>query len=129
MIIGIDRTFNVGELYLTVMSYKNVRVVSNSTKENPISIGPIMLHRQSEFREYSLLLNSFKIAINKDLTINEIENWEKRVTFGTDGEKALLKAIKNCFPNSMNRLCYLHLYKNINQKLSVILFKKFSQMF
>ena len=119
MIVGIDRTFNVGPYYLTAMSFKNARVVSNSTKQSPICIGPIMLHRQSNFREYSILMSTFKSAINKDIPIDDMINWEKSVTFGTDGEKALMKAIKSSFPNSKTRLCYLHLTKNVNLKLTV----------
>ena len=117
--IGIDRTFNVSEYYLTAMTYKNSRVVSNSTKSSPICVGPIMLHKQSHFREYSLLMSCFKIAINSDISSENMGNWESAVTFGTDGELALTKAIKSSFPNCKNRLCYMHLKKNIDKKMIV----------
>ena len=109
----------MGEYYVTSMSYKNKRVEMNKTKESPICIGPIMLHRQSNFREYCILMNSFKSAINKEIAIEDMIKWEKNIIFGTDGEKALVKAIKNCFPNSNNRLCFVHLCKNVNLKLTV----------
>ena len=129
LIIGIDRTFNVGPYYLTAMSYKNARVISNSTKQKPICIGPIMLHRQSNFREYSILMSTFKSAISKDIPIDEMTKWEKNVIFGTDGEKALIKGIKSCFPTSKTRLCYLHLTKNVNLKLTVsFFFARFYQL-
>ena len=64
-------------------------------------------------------MNSFKWTISKEITIKDKIKWEENIIFGTDGEKALIKAIKNCFPNSNNQLYFVHLRKNINLKLTV----------
>ena len=53
--------------------------------------------------------------------MREIGEWEAGIIFGTDGEKALIKAIKSTFPNSGSRLCYLHLKKNVEKKMIVFL--------
>ena len=51
--IGIDRTFNFGNYYVTTLVYKNQRVVrkentnkSQDLAEHPIFLGPIMLHNE-----------------------------------------------------------------------------------
>ena len=125
-VIGIDRTFNVGTLYATVMTYKNRRVVSKLSceKDHPISIGPIMLHRESNMREYSHLLHSFKSAIFNNSVSDEFDKLEELITFGSDEEKALTKAIKAVFPKSKYRQCYLHFQKNVSRKL-IVSFKCF----
>ena len=43
--VGVDRTFNLGHFFATTMAYKHPRVIKNDTKDHPIFIGPLLLHR------------------------------------------------------------------------------------
>ena len=61
-----------------------------------------MLHKQSNFREYSHLLSCFKIAINSEIICDEMGEWEAGIIFRTDGEKALIKAIKSTFLKNLD---------------------------
>ena len=43
--VGVDRTFNLGHFFATTLVYKHPRVIKNDTKDHPIFIGPLLLHR------------------------------------------------------------------------------------
>ncbi|KAL3882438.1 hypothetical protein ACJMK2_028777 [Sinanodonta woodiana] len=43
-VIGIDRTFNLGGVFVTTMCYKNRSIVSRKSNQYPIFLGPICLH-------------------------------------------------------------------------------------
>lgn len=60
LVIGIDRTFNMSSLYVTAISYKNSRLISNTTKTHPIKLGPIFLHKEATETQYSYFLSSIK---------------------------------------------------------------------
>lgn len=60
LIIGIDRTFNLGPLYLTAITYKDMRVISRKTNESPIKLGPMLLHREAKMENYADFLSHIK---------------------------------------------------------------------
>jgi hypothetical protein len=49
--VGVDRTFNLGHFFVTTLVYKNHRVVKD-TKDPPIFIGPLLLHKDASYRTY-----------------------------------------------------------------------------
>jgi hypothetical protein len=44
-VLAVDKTFNLGNIYVTVCVYKNLALQRKRTGENPISIGPIFFTR------------------------------------------------------------------------------------
>ena len=57
--IGIDRTFNLGNYYVTTLVYKNQRIIRKQSKsgnniEHPIFMGPVMLHKDATFKTYKI---------------------------------------------------------------------------
>ena len=116
-VIGIDRTFNVGKLYLTTMVYKNRRVLRKQSKDHPLVLGPCFLHRDSKLKDYGLFLSHVKTAMMDHVDADSMLEIEKQMVFGSDEEKALVKAIRCIFPNASRRLCSLHLKKNITRKM------------
>lgn len=60
MIFGIDKTFNMGSLFVTAISYKDRRMVSKTTKARPVKIGPIFLHKESTENSFSFFLSEIK---------------------------------------------------------------------
>jgi hypothetical protein len=108
--VGIDRTFNLGSFFVTGLVYKSVRVLKKDTKEPPIFIGPLLLHKDASFPTYynffSFLAGKFKLD-SLELRIDE------NLTFGSDDEKAITKAIESAFPNATRRLCSKHLKDNL----------------
>ena len=52
--IGVDRTFNLGKLFVTALVYKNLRVVrADKSDEHPLFVGPIFIHRDANFKAYN----------------------------------------------------------------------------
>lgn len=47
-ILGLDKTYSLGDIHLTVTVFKNLGVTRRSTKDHPLMIGPIFLHGNSE---------------------------------------------------------------------------------
>ena len=125
--IGIDRTFNLGNYYVTTLVYKNQRVVrKESTKTNkhdnqdlpaqPIFLGLVLLHKDATYKTYKSFLEHIKTELESDIEAVELRLPES-IEFGTDDEKALTKAIDNVFPSSVRVLCTKHLKDNVKHYL------------
>lgn len=50
--VGVDRTFNVSACYLTLLVYKNPRLLQKCTQEPPILLGPSYLHWNGMYQTY-----------------------------------------------------------------------------
>ena len=116
--LGIDRTFNLGCLYVTTIVYKNQKVVrkNSNAEESPIFLGPVMLHKDATFKTYKTFLEHVETELSQNVESLEIrlpENME----IGTDDEKALTKAIEHVFPNATRYLCTKHLKDNVKHYL------------
>ena len=118
LIVGIDRTFNLGSLYVTAISYKNRRMVSEKQKTHPIKLGPIFLHKEATEEQYTYFLSSIKQIIAANQVETEVM-FDEQVCFGSDQELALTNSIEKVFPNGKRKLCYLHLKENIIHYLRV----------
>ena len=113
-IIGVDRTFNLGTCYVTVLVYKNLRVVrAENRKEHPIFLSPVFIHRDADFEAYHSFFAHIKAMLFKQISIKTIEvNLGKEMYIGSDEESALTKAIESVFPSSIRMLCTRHLKDN-----------------
>ena len=107
-ILGIDRTFNLGKVYVTVTSFKNSSVV-NSRGCSPIIIGPMLLHSEATSEIYGAFLHFIMAGIGFEHVQNLI--------IGCDDEPAIRKAIKNVLPQATNILCTRHLRDNFDNNL------------
>ena len=114
-VIGVDRTFNLGSCFVTTTVFQEKKLVRKGTQTNPIILGPIYLHWDGCYHTYqrffthlaSVLEDSFE---ETKLSLNDL-------VFGTDEEKALVKAITNSFPKSKLTLCTRHLAENFKRYL------------
>ena len=114
--LGIDRTFNLGSFYATIIVYKNQRLIRKDTKQQPVFLGPLMLHKDASYTTYKTFLD--RIATKLDQNIDEIEvRLSQQVSIGSDDEKALTKAIDHAFPNTRRLLCTKHLQDNVKHHL------------
>ncbi|KAL3865802.1 hypothetical protein ACJMK2_043153 [Sinanodonta woodiana] len=75
--VGLDRTFILGNFYLTTLVYKNQRVVRNSTNEHPIFIGPVLLHKDASYRTYKSFLEHIATELDRDIKSVEVRVSEK----------------------------------------------------
>lgn len=109
-ILGIDKTFNLCDMHVTVTCFKHTSVVKESTKEHPIFLGPVFLHDNSDFESYSNFFNHLKIKLADEDTT--------KLVIGSDEEMALVNSVKSAFQQASHILCYRHLRQNTKQKLT-----------
>ena len=104
-VIGVDRTFNLGKVFVTTMTYKNRCVTNRKTGQYPVFLGPVCLHWDAEQSTYYKFFSHVKDIIGSEITI------------GTDDEKAMRNALKSNFANAQFILCTKHLKDNIKHNL------------
>lgn len=56
-VLCIDKTFNLGKVYVTCLVYKNVTVISKRSGGHPIFLGPLFLHNDSSTATYKEFFN------------------------------------------------------------------------
>lgn len=108
-VLGVDKTFNLCDMHVTVTCYKQTAVVRHDTGEPPICIGPCFIHDNSDFDSYSNFFNHLKTRLG-DIDTEDL-------VVGSDEEQSLVNAITKAFPRSFHVLCTRHLYQNTKQKL------------
>ena len=108
-VLGVDKTFNLCDMHVTVTCYKQLSVIRQRTGQPPIFIGPVFVHDNSDFESYCHFFHHLKMKlVDIDLT---------KLVIGTDDETAMVKAITTAFPNSTHVLCTRHLRENTMRKL------------
>ena len=108
-VLGMDKTYNLGQFHVTPTVYKDKSVIKRSSKDHPICFGPTFVHQSTTTMSYK----SFLHDVADHLTDDEISN----LTIGTDEELAFKNAIKRCHPGSTHVVCTRHLKKNTNRHM------------
>ena len=107
-IMGIDPTFNLGNFFVTVTTYKHLMVKRKSNNENPVFTGPCFIHMQQETQTYFSFLSSL---IGKKNDLRDLK------AYGSDGEVSLLNALVAAFPDAIGLRCFIHMKDNIEDHL------------
>jgi hypothetical protein len=103
-----DTTYNLGEFYVTPITYEHLMVQSCLTGKHPFLLGPILVHQCKDFIAFNYFISTL-IAHERKL---------KNVkAFGTDGDPALIEALSHNFPDALQLRCSIHLKRNIAEKL------------
>ena len=84
--LSFDKTFNLGELFVTPSTYKNLAVTLNKSGDHPIMLGPTYIHSWSTFEAYNPFFSSLSSSLRKIDTSN--------LVIGTDNETAPRQAIR-----------------------------------
>ena len=108
-VLGVDATFNVGQFYLTLTTYRNLPL-SNKAGCHPVFLGPALIHQRRLFDSY-FQLPSGMLKYCSDLKKNLL-------AYGSDGEKNITDSFDTCFSGAKYLLCDLHIKDNIKSKLS-----------
>lgn len=119
-VLSFDRTFNLSNLYVTVMVFRHTKVLRKKTQQSPIFIGPMMLHGDGKYATY---LNFFS-TVNGALSGCTVDTGEFRVqdglVTGSDEETAMVNAARTAFPNSRHLFCLIHCKDNVRHHLTTI---------
>ena len=108
-IVGVDKTFNLIDMHVTVMTYKQVSVIDPKTGDHPIFFGPMYLHDNSDFESYA----NFFHHISNHLADSDTS----KMVIGSDEEGGLVKGITRAFPDATHILCTRHIEENTKRQL------------
>ena len=100
--ISVDATFNLGQFYVTPITYRNPFLLNNDDN-SACFCGPILIHFRKTAYSYSTLFPTIKKLIGR---------YQQRA-FGTDGEHELIKAVSDAFPNTKLLQCVMHFLSNL----------------
>ncbi len=112
-ILGIDPTFNLGKFYVTVTTFIYTHVVNKGTNKSPTFFGPMFVATEKTYESYFFFFSSL---LKLEPKLSNV------VAFGTDGEQAIVKAVKATFHDKIIHLrCFIHMKDIIRRKLTDLL--------
>ena len=104
-IFGIDATFELGDFYVTLTTYKNPSLRNCRTSNSPVFLGPAFIHMERRTQDYQSFFSSL---LKLEPCLRDLK------AYGTDGEAALTGALESCFPHAISLRCFIH---NIEEHL------------
>ena len=127
-VLAIDKTFNVGPFFLTTVAFQHPWLLKRTTRKHPIFLVAIMIHRQStakvfahflrELQEEMRLHSSGRVAMVLESTDANEEELREQIIYGSDEEKAIMKALAEVNRGGEMMLCVLHLKKSLQRYLA-----------
>ena len=108
-VMTIHPTFNIGKFSVTPVTYQDLLLISKRTGEHPICIGPLLISQNLTYDVFS----DFIHCLQKNCPSLK----QGLRSFGTDGEKALEKALAEGFPDSVKLRCMSHFRNNVKEHL------------
>jgi hypothetical protein len=107
-IFSADPTFNLGNFNLTVTTYRHLKVVTRRDGHHPLMIGPLLISQSKTSETYNYFFGKIT-ALNKNL--------RNILGIGTDGEEALVEAMKNSMSHAIHLRCFGHFRDNCKTRL------------
>ncbi len=114
-VLGVDRTFNLGPCYVTVLVYHQTNLICKGARNLPIMLGPVFPHWDGLYQTYHRFFSHLQSQL--DNCICSIQGSGRQLLLGSDEEKAMTKATKQCFPFSHHFLCHRHIEENVKRHL------------
>jgi len=113
-VFSVDTTFNLCDLWVTDSSYRNKRIISNSTGDSPVFLGPLLFH----FTKDEPTFNRFMLEmVAMDPAIMKMKK------LGVDMEDAIFNGIKSIIPDITHLYCVRHLRQRDEKKIDDLLAK------
>ena len=105
----IDMTFNLGNFYVVVTTYRHLQLQTKRGGKEPVILGPVMMCMRKDRATYQSLFQ--KIAAH----CPEIKHQLK--AYGTDAESPLRQALELEFPFALGFICRTHIVRNLEHKI------------
>jgi hypothetical protein len=51
-VLGVDATFELGDFYVTITTYRNLLLINPRTQKPPVQFGPTFIHMERRFEDY-----------------------------------------------------------------------------
>jgi len=71
-VLGFDKTYNLGDIHVTVSIFKNLSVLRTTTGDHPIFAGPMFLHGNSTTMTHTDISSSISPASSKTVHQNQL---------------------------------------------------------
>ena len=110
-ILTADTTFNLGDFFITPLTYPHPLLQDVKTGKPPVMLGLLLVHQKMDFAAFNYFASSL-IGIKKEL--------KNILAFGTDGDKALVEAFTHNFPFAIQLCCFVHFKNNVHEKLKCL---------
>ncbi|CAC5358289.1 unnamed protein product [Mytilus coruscus] len=109
-ILGVDRTFNLGAVFVTNFVYKNTKVIRKETVSIPYSL--VNYFWEGSYLNYHTFFSHVKARIQESVRIIDLR-------IGSDDESGLTKALDDVFPypGTTLLLCTKHMKDNVSDHL------------
>ena len=107
-VFGVDATFELGDFYVTLTTYKNTSLRNCRTNSPPVFLGPAFIHMERRTQDYQSFFSSL---LKFEPRLRDLK------AYGTDGEAALVSALESCFPTAVSLRCFIHKRNNIEEHL------------
>ena len=99
---------------MTPVVFLHKAFVYKCTGNPSVFLGPVLTCQRMNTEAYS-----FFFAYQLQILFSSLRHIK---AFGTDGEKALVNAIENAYPNAIHLGCFKHFYDNVECKLKSLNF-------
>ena len=100
-VLGVDKTFNLGPVFVTAAVFKHLALYRRGTTNHPLMLGPIFLHSTSDFEAFYSFFGHISACLDSSN--------KARLVVGADDEKAMIKAMKESMPQATLLACTRHL--------------------
>ena len=107
-ILTVDTTYNLGDFYVTPVTYPHLMLQDVKTGKSPLLLEPILIHQSTSFAVFNYFASTL-IGCRPAL--------RQLMAFGTDGDKGLVEAFTHSFPYSIQLRCFIHFRRNVEEKL------------
>jgi hypothetical protein len=112
-VLSFDKTFNLGEIYVTPSVYKNMALQQRRTSDYPVFLGPVFVNGHSDIETFGVFFSQLAIRL--------IDCDQSELTLGSDDELAMRKAMSTFFPRAATVVCSRHLQENVARKLDSLI--------
>ena len=107
-VVSIDPTFNLGNFFVTPITYTNTLVVNKRYGNHGVFCGPVLIH-------YTKTKDAYKSFYQE---VNKLVGHDQAITqYGTDGERALIDALEEVYPTAKALRCTKHFLDNAASSL------------
>ncbi len=107
-ILTADTTYNLGDFYVTPMTYPHLMLQDVKSGKHPMMLGPVLVHQRVDFTAFNYFASTL-IGCRREL--------RQILAFGTDGDKVLVEVFTHNFPYAVQLRCFLHFKRNVQEKL------------
>jgi len=106
-VLSFDKTYNLGNMYVTVGVYRNLALQRAGSGDLPIFLGPMFIHGNSDFETYAHFFCNLSVRLASCDC--------RGLRLGSDEEASVRKAMQHAFRDAVIVCCTRHLKENLRR--------------